>query len=436
MAVDIVMPNLGFDTEVGRLIEWLKQPGDSIAKGEPIAVVESDKANVELESIASGVVLEHLAAANAEVAIGTVIARVGSTAEMPSSSPDQSPTGEITAPIGRTGRVSPLANRMAKAHQLDLQALQGSGIGGRVTRRDVEQHLQTAPSIKNGDSVLALPKVRKLARERGLNLSDVAAYTGHNPVRLADLEAYQQKSAQISADADAAKEKVGEDVHEISLSRSRQTIGRRLAKSMQEAPHFYVTGEFDLEDCLRRINTFPAPQPKMNDLLQYITIQTLLRVPQLNAVYQDGHLYRSTAIHLAFAVARDEGLITPVVADAQNYSLQGLAATVRELIGRARENRLQPADLQNGTFTISNMGMIAQVEHFTAVINPPQVAILAAGAVKQRPVVRNGGLHIRHTVFLTLSGDHRVVDGMDLAQFMRVFQEELDRFAGTSREQD
>jgi pyruvate dehydrogenase E2 component (dihydrolipoamide acetyltransferase) len=136
-----------------------------------------------------------------------------------------------------------------------------------------------------------------------------------------------------------------------------------------------------------------------------------------------------SSVNLAVAVARDDGLITPVIAHAERYSLAGLAAESGELIQRARDNRLQPADLQNGTFTISNLGVIRQVDQFTAVINPPQVAILAVGTVRPRPVVIDGGLHIRTTVHLTLSGDHRVVDGMHLGRFMAVFQEELDRFS-------
>ena len=168
-------------------------------------------------------------------------------------------------------------------------------------------------------------------------------------------------------------------------------------------------------------------QPGINDLLQYLTVQTLLRVPELNATYENGRLLHHRSVNLAIAVAREDGLITPVLAGAERYSLSGLASESRALIQRARDNRLQAADLQSGTFTISNLGVVPQVEHFTAVINPPQVAILAVGSVKPRPVVIGGGLHIRHTVHLTLSGDHRVVDGMHLAQFMAAFQDALDR---------
>ena len=158
-------------------------------------------------------------------------------------------------------------------------------------------------------------------------------------------------------------------------------------------------------------------------------MQALRRVPALNATYENETLYRHDSINLAVAVALEDGLLTPVLAGAERFSLQGLAQESRKLIERARANKLQPNDLQGGTFTISNLGVIRQVDQFTAIINPPQVAILAVGTVKQRPLVIDGGLHIRHTVHLTLSGDHRVVDGMHLGQFMAAFQAELDHFS-------
>jgi pyruvate dehydrogenase E2 component (dihydrolipoamide acetyltransferase) len=154
----------------------------------------------------------------------------------------------------------------------------------------------------------------------------------------------------------------------------------------------------------------------------------LLHVPELNATYENGRLYQYQTINLAIAVAREDGLITPVIQGAERYSLVELAAESRPLIQRAQASHLQAADLQPGTFTISNLGVIQQVDQFTAVINPPQVAILAVGAIKPRPVVIGGGLHVRRTVHLTLSGDHRVVDGLHLARFMASFQEQINYF--------
>jgi pyruvate dehydrogenase E2 component (dihydrolipoamide acetyltransferase) len=268
--------------------------------------------------------------------------------------------------------------------------------------------------------VRALPKVRLAARNLGISLTDIKPTGRQGEITLADLQAHQS----TLTTAVPLPEKAG--AREIVLSRMRQTIGERLRRSMQEAPHFYVSGEFDLEAALTRLKTMAGV--RVNDLVQYLVVQTLLRVPELNATFENGHLYYHEAVDLAIAVALDDGLITPTLPNAQNYSLQGLAQTSRALVERARNNRLQPADLQAGTFTISNLGVVKQVDQFTAVINPPQVGILAVGTVKPRPVVINGGLHVRNTVHLTLSGDHRVVDGMTLGKFMAVFQTELDRF--------
>jgi pyruvate dehydrogenase E2 component (dihydrolipoamide acetyltransferase) len=389
MATDIVMPNLGFDTQAARLVEWVKQPGQRVEKGEVIAIIESDKANVELESIAAGVVLELLANVTDVVAVGDVIARIG-----------QADDASEAAPV-----VEP-------------------GVPARSMRSDVEASIKRKTTVANGaGTLLALPKVRQAAREAGIDLDLITPTGPRGDVTLADLRAYQ-----ASAAAAPPPRADGEDGREVPLSRIRQLIGRRLGESKREAPHFYVTGQFDLEAALARLKSMPAPQPGLNELLQFLTVQTLRRVPALNAIYKEGQLNQFETVNLAIAVARPDGLITPVLHGADRFSLTGLAQESRALIERTRDNRLQPIDLQDGTFTISNLGVVRQVDQFTAIINPPQVAILAVGAVKPRAVVIEGGLHIRHTVHLSLSGDHRVLDGLDLGQFMTVFQDELDYF--------
>jgi pyruvate dehydrogenase E2 component (dihydrolipoamide acetyltransferase) len=429
MAVDIVMPNLGFDTQSGRLIEWLKQPGESVAKGDILAVVESDKANVELESIASGILLELIVPANTEVAVGAVIARVGSAQEATQASSDKTPPAPTAlASAGAVSDISPVAKRLADNHGIDLTRVAGTGPGGRIMRGDVEALIRT-PATDNG-RLLALPKVRKAAREAQIDLWMVTPTGSRGQVTMADLERYR---ASVSAAPAAAPvptaapppASVGDGVREVPLTRARKTIGERLGKSMREAPHFYVSGEFDVEAAMTKL----PGKTRINDLIQYLTVQALVRAPELNATYEHDRLYAHDHINLGIAVALEEGLLTPVLRHAERYSLQGIADESRALIERARDKRLRPEDLQGGTFTVSNLGVVRQVERFTAVINPPQVAILAVGTVKPRPVVIDGGLHIRHTVYITLSGDHRAVDGMHLARFMAAFQEQLDAFA-------
>jgi pyruvate dehydrogenase E2 component (dihydrolipoamide acetyltransferase) len=418
------MPNLGFDTQTARLIEWLKQPGDTVEKGEVIAIIDSDKANVELESVAGGVVLELLAKVDEVVSVGALIARIGMAADIPEAVPVVDPAGSAPATAVKS---SPVAKRLASASNVDLTAVAGSGPRGRVMRSDVEASIERKTTAANGaQSILALPKVRRAAREAGLELDRITPTGMRGNITMADLEAYQASLAAATASPRPAA--AGQDRHEVPLGRVRQIIGRRLGDSKRTAPHFYVTGQFDLEAALARLQAEPDPQPGLNDLIQYLTVRTLRRVPALNATYEDGRLYHYESINLAVAVGRRDGLITPVIHAADRFSLTGLARESRTLIKRARDNRLQPADLQGGTFTISNLGVVEQVDQFTAIINPPQVAILAVGAVKPRVTVIGGGLHIRQTVHLSLSGDHRVIDGLDLGQFMAVFQEELDYF--------
>lgn len=430
------MPNMGFDTQEARLIEWLKQPGDAVKKGDLIAVIESDKANVELESVAAGVLLELLATPGAEVPVGAVIARIGTPEE----------AQRTTAPTSAAVEISPIARKLAADNNLDLAQVQGSGPRGRIMKEDVEALLTpSAPSPalpqtgggSNGAGVLALPKVRKAAREAGLNLVEVPATGQHGVTTMTDLQNYRQaqtapKAApvvSVPAVTPSTSAPTREGATAIPLSRIRQIIGKRMVESKREAPHFYVTGEFDLEAALKRLQTMPEPRPGLNDLIQYLTVQTLRRVPELNATFEQETVYQYSAINLAIAVAREEGLITPVLHGAERFSLQGMAQEGKALIQRARTNRLQADDLQGATFTISNLGIIPQVDQFVAIISPPQVAILAVGTVKQRPVVIDGGLHIRHTVHLTLSGDHRAVDGAHLGRFMAAFQTELDNFS-------
>jgi pyruvate dehydrogenase E2 component (dihydrolipoamide acetyltransferase) len=433
VVTEIVMPNLGFDSQSGRLIEWMKRPGDEVKRGDVIAIIESDKANVELESVVEGVLIDIVVPADTEVDVGAVIARVGTSGDTYAL-----PLSPLLSPSTATQAnpdVTPIARRMAEDHGIDLSHMVGSGRGGRVMREDVQTAIKlssTAPDIRQGGTddrrILALPRVRKASREAGIDLVNVPATGAQGQVTPDDLSRYL--AAQVvptpAASASSPLEPAAppEGTRQVTLNRARRTIGERLGKSMREAPHFYVMGEFDVEAAMASL----PERVRINDLLQYLTVRTLVRVPELNATYDGERLLRYESVHLGIAVARDDGLLTPVLRNAERYSLVGIAEEARALIERSREGRLKADEIQGASFTISNLGMVNQVERFTAVINPPQVGILAVGAIKQRPVVVDGGLHIRRTAFLTVSGDHRVVDGLHLARFLATFEEELQRF--------
>lgn len=351
MATDILMPNLGFDTQTGRLVEWLKAPGSAVQKGEAIAVIESDKANVELEALVGGILLEHRIAADQEIAIGSVIARIGSPEEYrpaAGAAPAAGSTAAVApdAPLAASSsasRVSPVAQRVARDLQVDIEQIAGSGTRGRVTRSDVQQAFRqgrqtpVTPLSRDplGDArgIRALPAVRRAAHERGIDLAAVLAAGYANPITLATLDSYAAAPQAVSeTPAATAAEQASlipaeDGVTVVPLSRTRQIIGKRLGESMREAPHFYVTGEFVFDDALALLKSLPG-KIRINDLILYLTAQTLARLPALNATFHDGKLLHYQPVHLAVAVARDDGLITPVLRSAERYSLVGMAAAV------------------------------------------------------------------------------------------------------------
>jgi pyruvate dehydrogenase E2 component (dihydrolipoamide acetyltransferase) len=438
---DIVLPNVGFGMEEGKLIAWLKAPGDSIRKGEAVAEVEGDKTNVELEALADGVLAEILVQAGTTVAVGTILGRIGSGVTSTAAQPAavSTPVAAQAEASSEKVQASPVARRLAQEQGIDLSVLSGSGPGGRITREDVEAAAAQRVS-SNGASngkALAAPAVRKLARDKGLNLSAIHGTGTGGRVTRADVEAFlsaAKPAAQVvqpvqptpAPAAAPAAAVYGDERTAISLSNMRKTIARRLAASMQEMPHFYVSGELDFTDALKVLPSGTG----VNALLLYLTVKALKDVPQLNATFEEGQLYQYPHVNLSMAVALPDGLLTPVLRGADDFSLSGLANRSRDLISRTRDGKLRPEENQGGTFTISNLGVVKQIDQFTAIINPPQVGILAIGAVKERPVVKAGGLHIRTTAHLTVSADHRIVDGMVSARFIEAFDAHLQAFKG------
>ena len=372
MPIDIVLPNLGFDAKSGTLIEWTRGVGDVVLKGDVIAVIESDKAEVELESVAAGVIAELCLAEGDEAPVGAVIARLTGDGE---SARDPSPDADR--------QDAPMTARQADPDD---------------------------PAAAEAELPLALPKVRLAARRAGISLGDLLAAGYANPISHSDLRDYQRES--------------GESPEYELVARSPMQIraADRLSRSMREAPHFYAAGEFDLEAALQRLPDALG----VNDLLQYIIVRALRDAPQLNARWEEGELRQYRDVNLALAVAVDRGLIAPVIRAAQDCSMTQLAQRSAALIAKAHAGRLASGELAGGSFTISNLGMLRAVDHFSAVINPPQVAIAAIGSVKRRALVIAGGLHLRRSVWITISGDHRFLDGLALGRFLNAIQAQLD----------
>ncbi len=427
---DVTMPRLSDTMEEGTIARWLKQPGESVDRGEVIAQIETDKATMDLTAFEAGTLQEILAPEGSTVPIGQAVARIGAGGsqpaapapsapvappaqeaagsvaprteearenvaeapaprETPAQTPTLPPSPEAQPSDGATGklRASPLARRIAEEHGVDLSTVRGSGPEGRVIRADVEA------AVAAGQRPIAAPPA-----------------TAPGGVR------------------------VGPDDERVPLSQMRKTIARRMAESTSTVPHFFLTTTVDateLVDLRRRLvaqQEAAGEQLKvsLNDFVVRAVAMTLRRVPEVNVSFDGDALVRRGRVNVGIAVATDRGLIVPVVRDADGKSVGQLAREIRDLAGRAREGKLQPADYSGGTFSISNLGMFG-VEQFNAVINPPEAAILAVGAVAREPAEREGQVVLRDRMKLTMSIDHRALDGAAGARFLQALKNLLEQ---------
>ncbi|GAB2831960.1 pyruvate dehydrogenase complex dihydrolipoamide acetyltransferase [Actinoallomurus bryophytorum] len=404
---EILMPRLSDTMEEGVVSSWHKKPGDKVSAGDALVDIETDKALMEYEAYEDGVLGEILVAEGGSATIGTPIAVLVTDGSAPAAAPAEAPAQAPAAngtpvrtepaapaaevPAARNGRSrppsSPLARRIARENGVDLTTLTGSGPGGRIIRADVEAAtLQTAVLSTQAVVPPAPPSAP--------------------PAATAPAEAARPQDA---------------DTEQVPLSRIRKVTARRLAESMRTAPHFYLTRVVDVEELLAfraTLNTALAPaKVSVNDLIVKACATALRANPVLNVSFTEEALLVHKRVHIGVAVALEEGLVVPVIRDADRKSVSQLGAETRELAGRAREQRLTPQEMSGGTFTVSNLGMFG-VDAFTAVINPPEAAILAVGATRKDVVFRDGEVIPRDRMTLTLSIDHRACDGATGAAFL------------------
>jgi len=422
MAEIVSMPKLGFDMAEGTLVRWVVHEGDPIAKSSVLAEIETDKATVEVESAYDGVVLRELVKEGDIVPINTPIAVIGASGETVDLKALGLESGEKTTPAVQTAatiqpaaesapvekpaaatatppivpvtveeagypdgrRASPLARRMAKERQIDLHMIKGSGPGGRIIKADIEgfQPAETQPALKE------------------------AAVT---PVPAAPLQVTEARRADEF----------------VTVSRLRSAIGRRMTESKQQVPHFYVTHEYDmaaLMELRKQVNTLLPENEKIsvNDFIVRAAALALRAYPNLNASLdgKKGQVVHHGDINIGVAVSVENGLMTVVCRKADTKSLRQIAGELRATVARAREGKVRPDDIEGSTFSISNLGMF-DVEHFIAIINPPEAGILAVGSVREIPVVKNGEIVPGTRMKATISVDHRVSDGVEAARFMQ-----------------
>jgi pyruvate dehydrogenase E2 component (dihydrolipoamide acetyltransferase) len=404
MAETINMPKLGFDMAEGLLVRWVKQVGENINKGDILAEIETDKATVEVESHASGVVLQLIVEQGTMVPVNAPIAVIGQAGEkvdasaaapskVESGKPEVKaeaapavPTQPASAPVQQTVaaveagpvKASPLAKKVAKDNNVDLATLQGTGPGGRVVRKDVES------AIASGQpSAISRP----------------SAPTSIQPVI-------------VSLD-----DKV------VATTKLRQAIGRRLVESKTTIPHFYVTHEYKMDalmDMRKQINAYLPDNEKVsvNDFILKAVALSLRQFPNLNATIKGTEVIQFGHVNVGVAVTVPGGLMTVVVKDTDQKMLRQISAEVKAMAGRARDGKVKPEDVDGSTFSTSNLGMY-DVEEFIAIINPPEAAILAISSAREVPVVEGGQVKPGWRMKATISVDHRVSDGAEAAQFMQ-----------------
>jgi pyruvate dehydrogenase E2 component (dihydrolipoamide acetyltransferase) len=410
MAEFVVMPKLGFDMREGELVSWVKQIGDQVNKGDIIAEIESDKATLELESQVSGVLLKTLYEPGAVVAVGENLAIVGAA-------------GEDVA--GLAGGAAPAAPKAAATEEAPVEA---------VAEPVAAAPAAAAPAAEaNGEfpaGVKATPVARRIASENDVNLLQVSGSGPGGRVRKADVEAFLSapRPAAVPAAAPAVSISstpvtIQAQDEEIKTSRLRQAIARRMTESKVTVPHFYVTTEIDMAAAMalrKQVNEMLPPEKKVsvNDIIVKAAGVALREFPNLNASFNGSTIVRHGRINVGSAVAVEGGLLTVVQKDTDVAPLSKVAADNRAMIARARDGKIHPDDVDGGTFTVSNLG-IFDVDHFIAIINPPEAAILAIGSVQEKAVVVNGELTIGLRMKATISADHRVSDGAEAAQFMQ-----------------
>lgn len=462
MPTPIIMPKFEMAQESGTIARWLKQAGEPVAKGEAVLEVETDKITMEVESPADGVLSVILAEAGATVPIGRPIAYIAVQGEaVPSSATPvvHDPSQDAGRKTQSERRATPIAQKLAEEHGIDLSQVVGTGRDGQITRQDVETFLaQRERRGVDEAKPAAVPAARRLARELNVDLRQVSGSGPSGRIQSSDVEraaAAQRESGMQRASADAQFVAHGVQLtahgsqltahssqpathspavrRVLPLTGMRRTIAQRMSQSMREAPQFNLSADVNMSRALAVVEDWRATQtegqPKLTltALLVKVCAWALQRNPALNAGFENDAVVEWGDVNIGVAVALEEGLIVPVIHHADRLSLIEIAARLNDLTVRGRAGQLQLADVQGGTFTLSNLGMFA-VDRFTAIVNPPQAAILAVGrAVKRMIVDEQDRPIVAPVATLTVSADHRIVDGAQVGRFLSDLQRGLER---------
>ncbi|HEV2901819.1 MAG TPA: dihydrolipoamide acetyltransferase family protein [Gaiellaceae bacterium] len=415
MATEVKLPRLGQGMESGTVVRWLKQEGDQVEKGEPLYELDTEKVTQEVEAEASGVLLK-IAVQEGEVPVGQTVAVIGEQGEdVPQA--EEADEAEVDETPQEEGSRAP-----------ERDAEREEGAEASASREPAEQVTEIREPERNG-RVKASPLARRIARERGIDLAQLRGTGPEGRIVAEDVERAEMVPAEAPAAAPVAPAPAPGEVEVVPLTSIRKTIARRLTEAWQ-APVFQISMSADMARALELRERLvelakDGPKPTISDVLTKIAASALMRHRGLNAEFVGDEVRIHPAANVGMAVATDRGLVVPVIRGAERLSIHEIAAARVDVVDRARGGKLQQQDLEGGTFTISNLGMFG-VENFIAVLNPPQVAILAVGAVEEKPVVRDGEIAARPLMSLTLTCDHRAVDGADAADFLRTVRSMLE----------
>jgi pyruvate dehydrogenase E2 component (dihydrolipoamide acetyltransferase) len=403
----VLMPKLSEQMETGKLIKWTKREGDRVQAGDILAEVETDKADVEMEAFGSGVLRKILAQPGDRAPVGALIAVIAE------------PSDDIAAVLAEAGGGAAKAPAEAPKAAEPAPRPAATGAPAMMPSGAARPAAAVAHAAPAAGRVKASPLAKKIASQSGVDLRLIRGTGPGGRIVRKDVEAAASGAAAVPAYAPAA---IGPEFEDIALGSMRATIARRMPLSKGPVPHFYVTSDVAMDEAwtLRESLNALEGQPKIsvNDLVIRACALTLLRHPGVNASFQGESIRVHHRVHMGIAVALSEGLITPVLRDAHAKSLAQIAVEARDLAERARHRKLRAHELSGATFSISNLGMF-DVSEFSAIINPPEGAILAVGAVKVQPVVTDTGLGVGRRMKLTISCDHRVMDGAMGARFLQ-----------------
>jgi pyruvate dehydrogenase E2 component (dihydrolipoamide acetyltransferase) len=432
MATKVVMEALSPTMEEGRLVEWKKQEGETVAVGDVLAEVETDKAVMELVARAGGTLLKHIVEAGATVPVAEPVAVIGEP-------------GEDGGADGQRGRgVAGSRGRETQATQPAPGRNQPTSMPPAPPARAATESSGTASPqpasapAPSGGRVKASPLAKRIAAERGVDLGSLAGTGPEGRIVARDLEGAQAPSGPPAPQGRPAAprpiEPSAAPFTDVPLTQIRKTIARRLSQSLGPIPTFYLTSEVDMERVWDAREALKAGQRvagqdevnvSFNDIIIKTVAMALRQHPECNAWWQDDHIRYWNEVHVSMAVAVEEGLITPVIRYTDQKGLRQIAAEARDLAARARDRRLKPEEYTGGTFSVSNLGML-DIDEFTAVINPPEAGILAVGRIVPQAVIQDGQVAVRRRMRLTMSCDHRVIDGATGARFLQTLKGMLE----------